>query len=113
MDSICSMDLGRQEAVSPPGYGLNVPGILGVVAQCLPQLADSHAQAVLEINKCIVLPEPVAKFLSADYFAAVVQKRDEDPIGLLLQLYAGAVFQEFAGARVDHKGAEFVDSSGT
>ena len=113
MESIWSMNLGGQEAISPLGYGLNVPGILGVIAQCLPQLADCYAEAILKINKRIVLPKPIAKFLSADHFSGVFQKRDEEPIWLILQLYTGAVLQEFTGAGIDLKGTKLVDSSAT
>ena len=92
------MDLGRKEAISPLGDGFNVPGILGVVAQSLPQLANCHPETILEINKCIFMPQPVPKLLPADYFARIFQKRDKKSIGLILKLYAGTVLQQFAGA---------------
>jgi hypothetical protein len=60
MGNICSTDFGGQEAVTPLGYGLHVPGILGIVAQCLPQFADCHSETILKIDKRIALPEPIA-----------------------------------------------------
>jgi hypothetical protein len=53
----------------PFGYGLHVPGILGIVAQCLPQFADCYSKAILKIDKRIVLPKPIAQVLATDHFA--------------------------------------------
>ena len=62
MENIGSTDLGSQEAVPPLGYGLDVPGILGIVAQCLPQFADCYSETILKIDKCIVLPKTIAYY---------------------------------------------------
>jgi hypothetical protein len=72
-DGSGSIDFGREEAISPFGNGFNVSGIFGVVAQSLPQLTNCHSQAILKINECILLPQPVPKLLAADYFARIFQ----------------------------------------
>jgi hypothetical protein len=69
MENIGSTDLSSQEAVPPLGYGLHIPGILGIVAQCLPQFADCYSKAILKIDKRIVLPKPIAQVLATDHFA--------------------------------------------
>jgi hypothetical protein len=60
----------------------------------------------------IFAPQVVSKFLSADDFSGVFEERDEEPIGLLLKLYAPAVLEQFAGGDVHLKRAKLVDSSG-
>ena len=73
----------------------NVSGIVSVITQRLPQLANRHAEAAVKIDKRISRPEAAAKFLSADYFSRIFQQRDKEPTGLLLQPDASPVLQEF------------------
>jgi hypothetical protein len=70
---------------------LNVPGIVSVILQRLPQLANRHPETAVEIDKRISRPETVSKFLAADGLSGSFEERDEDPIRLLLQPYASPV----------------------
>ena len=90
----------------------DVSGAVGVIAQRLPKFADRYAEAAVKIDIGIFTPQAVSKFLPADDFSGVFEERDEEPIGLLLKLYAPAVLQQFAGGDVHLKGAKLIDSSG-
>jgi hypothetical protein len=92
--------LGSEEAISALGDGFNVAGVLGVIAKRLPQFADGHPQAAVEVDKGIVPPDAVAKFLTADHVSGLFQEHYEEPEWLLLQLYPVPVFQEFAGGGI-------------
>jgi hypothetical protein len=91
---------------------LNVPGIVSVIVQRLPQLANRHAEAAVKIDKRILGPQAVSKFLPADYLSGVFQERDEEPIRLLLQLDASPVLQELPRGGVYLKRTELIDNSG-
>jgi hypothetical protein len=87
--------LRDQEAIAPLWNRLNVSGIFGVIVQRLPQLANRHPKAAVKIHERIAGPEATSKFLPADDLSGVFEQRDEEPAGLLLQLYASSVLQEF------------------
>jgi hypothetical protein len=61
----------NKEPISSLWNCLNVSGIVSVVVQRLPQLANRHAEAAVKINKRIVRPEAASKFLPADYLSGV------------------------------------------
>jgi hypothetical protein len=94
----------NEEPISSLWNCLNVSGIISVIVQRLPQLANRHAEAAVKIDKRILGPQAVSKFLPADYLSGVFQERDEEPIRLLLQLDASPVLQEFPEAGVTSKG---------
>ena len=102
----------NKEPISSLWNCLNVSGIVSVIVQRLPQLANRHAEAAVKINERIVGPEAASKFLPADDFSGVFQERDEEPIGLLLQPYASPVLQELSRGGVYLKRAELIDDSG-
>jgi hypothetical protein len=102
----------NKEPISSLGNCLNVSGIVGVIVQCLPQLAHRHPEAAVKINERIVRPEAASKFLPADNLSGVFQKRDEQPTGQLLQPDASPVLQEFPRGGVYLKRAELIDNSG-
>ena len=102
----------NEEPISSLWNCLNVSGIVGVIVQRLPQLANRHPEAAVKIDKRIVRPQAASKFLPADYFSGVFQERDEEPIGLLLQPDASPVLQEFPRGGVYLKRAELIDNSG-
>ena len=65
-----------------------------------------------KIDKRILGPQAVSKFLPADYLSGVFQERDEDPIRLLLQLDASPVLQKLPRGGVYLKRTELIDNSG-
>jgi hypothetical protein len=91
---------------------LNISGIVGIIVQRLPKLANRHPKAAIKINEGIVEPETASKLLPADDFSGVFQQRDEEPIRLLLQLDASPVLQELPRGGVYLKRAELIDNSG-
>ena len=102
----------NEEPISSLWNCLNVSGIFSVIVQRLPQLANRHPEAAVKIYKRIARPEAASKFLPADDFSGVFEKRDEEPIGLLLQPYASPVLQELPRGGVYLKRAELIDNSG-
>jgi hypothetical protein len=71
----------NKEPISSLWNCLNVSGIVGVIVQRLPQLANRHAEAAVKINERIVRPEAASKFLPADNLSGVFEQRDEEPMG--------------------------------
>jgi hypothetical protein len=104
--------LSDEESISPLWNRLDVSGIVNVIVQRLPQLANRHAEAAVKIDKCILGPQAVSKFLPADYLSRVFQECDEEPIRLLLQLDASPVLQELPRSGAYLKRTELIDNSG-
>ena len=75
---------------------LDVSGIFSVIVQRLPELANRHSEAAVEVNEGIARPEAASKFLAADDFSGSFEEHEEEPIGLLLQPYGSPVLQELA-----------------
>jgi hypothetical protein len=71
----------NKESIASLWNCLNVSGIIGVIVQRLPQLANRHSEAAVKINKRIVRPEAASKFLATDYLSGVFQQRDKKPMG--------------------------------
>jgi hypothetical protein len=71
----------NKESVSSLWNRLNVSGIVGVIVQRLPQLANRHPEAAVKINKRIVRPETASKLLATDYLSGVFEQRDEESMG--------------------------------
>ena len=101
-----------KEPISSLWNCLNVSGVVGVILQRLPELANRDPEATVEIDEGIVGPETASQFLSADDFSRVFEERDEEPTGLLLQPYASPVLEEFPGGGVYLKRAELIGNSG-
>jgi hypothetical protein len=54
------IDLRSEEAISALGNGLDVAGILGIIAKRLPQFANGDTEAAIEVDKRIVAPDAMA-----------------------------------------------------
>ena len=106
------MHSGAQETIAPLGNGLYISRTFGIVAKRLSQLAHRDAEAAVKVHERIVTPEAASKFHPANYHSGILQKRNEEPMGLFLQLYAPAVLQQFAGGGVYLKRTEEVHNSG-
>jgi hypothetical protein len=102
----------NEEPISSLWNCLNVSRIVSVIVQRLPQLDNRHTEAAVKIDKRILGPQAVSKFLPADYLSGVFQERDEQPIRLLLQLDAPPVLQELPRSGVYLKRTELIDNSG-
>jgi hypothetical protein len=101
----------NKKPITPFWDGLDESGSFGVIAERLPELADSHAEAAVEINEGIAGPEAASKFLAADDFSGAFEKHEKQPKGLLLQLDAFPVLQELRRGGVYLKRAESIDGS--
>ena len=61
----------NEETISPFWNCLNVPGIISVIVQRLPKLANRHAEAAVKIDKRILGPQALSKSLPADNLSRV------------------------------------------
>jgi len=111
MSGVYPADVRNKKPIPSLWNRLNVSGIFSVIVQRLPQLADCYAEAAVKINERIVKPQAASKLLPADDITVFFQKRDEEPIRLLLQLDASPILQELTRGDVDLKRAELVDNS--
>jgi hypothetical protein len=83
-DGVGGSTRGSEETVSPLGNGLNVPRILGIIPQGLPQFANRDAKAAVKVDKRVSLPDAILDLLPADYTPRIFQKYDQQAEGLLL-----------------------------
>jgi hypothetical protein len=102
----------NEESIPSLWNCFNVSGVVSVILQRFPQLANRHAEAAVKIYKRISRPEAASKFLSSDDFSRVFQKCDKEPIGLLLQPDASSVLEQLPRSGVHLKRAELIDNSG-
>src|SRR5690349_18041554 len=103
------IDLRSEEAISALGNGLDVAGVLGIIAKRLPQFANGHTEAAVEVDKRIVAPDAMAQVVAGDHLSGVFQKNDQKPEWLLLQLHPIPVFPEFARDRIHLERAEPIE----
>src|SRR5438445_3273906 len=68
----------RQKAISPAGHGFDESGVFGRVAQRIPQPSDCGVDAVLEINKGVIGPQPPAQFFPRHHLARTLQQCQKD-----------------------------------
>jgi hypothetical protein len=95
-NGIHSPDLRYKEPVSALRDGLDVSGIFGVVVQRVPEFANRHPEAAVEVDEGVAGPEAAAKLLAADDFSGSFEEHEEEAIGLLLQPYGSPILHELA-----------------
>lgn len=88
------------ESVAATGNGLDKPGIIGGVAQNLPELPDATVYGIVEIDVRILGPKALANFLSRDDFAGMLQQNQKGLEGLVLELQLYAVLSQLSRMRV-------------
>src|SRR6185437_7982382 len=88
------------EAVPLPNDRLQETRLLGIVAQCLPNLAHGGINALLGIEKYVPAPEPRHDGLAADQLVAVLHQEDEELHGDFFQAEAGAVQAQLIALQV-------------
>ena len=91
------------------GNGLDVAGVLGIIAKRLPQFANGYTEAAVEVDKRIVAPDAMAQVVAGDHLSGIFQKNDQKPEWLLLQLHPIPVFQEFARDGIHLERAEPIE----
>ena len=106
------MHSGAQETIAPLGNGLYISRTFGIVAKRLSQLAHRDAEAAVKVDERIFRPDTASQLLAGNDLSGALQKHDQKPKRLLLQLYAPAVLQQFAGGGVYLKRTEEVHNSG-
>src|SRR5581483_6386413 len=91
---------GGQKAVATAGEGLDKTRTRRGVAQGLPQFVDDGVEAVVEVNKSIGRPQPLADFFAGDQISRALQQHEQNLEGLLLQAQAHSGPAQLAGIGV-------------
>ncbi len=86
--------------------------IFCVIVKGLSELSNGYTEAAIEVDEGVAGPKEGAELLAGDDLARGVEERDEEAKGLLLQLDASAVLEEFSGGGVYLERAELIDHSG-
>jgi hypothetical protein len=60
MSGLYLAHLRNKEAISALGNGLDVAGVLGIIAKRFPQFANGDTEAAVEVDKRIVAPDAMA-----------------------------------------------------
>jgi len=82
---------GGQEAISAPGLRFDESRRISRVAQRLPQFLHGTVQALVEIDKRILVPESLAQPLAGNNFARLFQQQHQDQKWFFPELDADAV----------------------
>ena len=90
----------RKEAIPATRDGLNKPGALRRIAQCLPNLVDGLVEPVVEVYEGIRGPEPLLQILARYDLADVLDQHGQNLKRLLLNSDLQSVLSEFAGTEI-------------
>lgn len=101
----------RHEAIAAPRDCLDVTWMVGRIEQDFTDPHHGIVQPVIEVNKCVALPKPGAKFLASHYLARALQQQGQDLERLLRQLHTEAVLAKLTGLQVYLENAETNNSS--
>jgi hypothetical protein len=99
-------------ALTFPPIRPSVAGVIGIVAERIAQLANSHAQAAIKINKRRVLPDASLNFFPRHDLAGILHQDYEQAKWLVLQLDAPALFQQFTRRGIHFKEAKLIGRGG-
>jgi hypothetical protein len=93
MDGIRWSSGSTEETVAPLRNGFYVPGILSVISQGIPQLANSNPEAAVKIDESVSLPDAALDFGPRNQVSSVFQEDYEQAKRLLLQSYPFTLFE--------------------
>jgi hypothetical protein len=93
----------RQKPVSPPGHRLYKSWILCRIAERIPESPDCGVDAVLEIHKGVIGPQPRAQLFACHNLTGALQQCQKNLQGLILQPDLDAIAAKFAGLAVDRE----------
>ena len=96
----------HQQPIALPANGFDVLGVIGRIAQCLPQLLDGGVDAVIKLDHGIVGPQIVPDFLPADEPSVAVHQHTQDTETLILEDYTAIALPQFARSEIDVKDTE-------
>ena len=90
----------RHEAIPSAGDGLNETGLLGIVLEDLPDLADGAVDAVVHVQVGALAPDPLGDLLPGDQLARPLGQEQEDLQRDPLELERPARAPELVGRAV-------------
>jgi hypothetical protein len=89
------------KAVSATRKGFQKAWPLGRVAQGLSHFADGGVQAIVEVDKGIVLPQALVKFFAAYDLARVSGQVRKQFEGLPLEAHHGTIAMQLPGTQIN------------
>lgn len=96
----------RDKPIPVARQGFDEAGIVRGVAQGFPEPHDGGIQTMVEVDKCVLGPEPFSQLLSCNDFASLFQQDGENATGLLLEPDLTALLAEFTGPQIHFVDAE-------
>ena len=89
------------ETIASPWDGLHKPWILRGIAENLAQTHYRVIKPVVKVDKCMGLPETVAKLIPGDDLARLLQKHGQDLERLFRELKAKPLFAKLGGLQIE------------
>jgi hypothetical protein len=99
------------EAVTPAWQRLDVPRIVGGIAQRIAQPLNRCVDAVVELDDGVVGPQHLAQLFAGHQLARPVQQHDQDSERLLVEANLDPVLAQLGGLNVEFERAEAEDAS--
>jgi hypothetical protein len=94
------------KSISVPGQGLDVAGILRVVAQCVAESQDRRVDAMLEVNESVSRPEFLLEFFPRYDFPGMFEECGENLERPFTQLDLVAAVPKLARPKINLEVAE-------
>src|ERR1700681_2981058 len=91
---------GSEKAVAATSNRFHKAGVLGRVAQCLPNFADGLVEPMVEIYESVRGPKLSLQLLASNKLARMREKQGKILEGLFLKPDSPAVLAQFAGAKI-------------
>src|SRR5215472_9159291 len=91
---------GTDPAIAAALDGLDEDGILGGVAERVPQSHDCAADALFEIDKHIRWPKRLAEFFAGDDLSRTAEEQCQSAEGQVLETHLHSVAAKFARAQI-------------
>ena len=90
----------RNQPIAAARQGLDESRGLGRVSKRFAQPLHRRVHSVLEVDECVVLPEPLTQFLAGDQLTGALHQALEHLEGLLLKAHTHAGLSQLAHAKV-------------
>jgi hypothetical protein len=102
---------GGNPAIPPALYCLDEYGIVGRVAEGVPEAVDGAADPVAEVHVDAIGPERLAELIPIEHFVGVAQQEGQSSKRKLLNLDLHPILPEFAGSQVGLEHSEANDGT--
>ncbi|MCL4487832.1 MAG: hypothetical protein M1570_06840 [Chloroflexi bacterium] len=90
-----------QKPIAAPWQCLDVTGMLGRVAEGVPEPGYRSVQIIIKLDENALRPEAMAQFVAADYFPDSFQQNSKDLERLIGQLQFDSALAKVPGTQVN------------